>query len=517
MQDLGLRKASALWFLLLYVLVGVPVWYQFTSIQRAHLPAQYIEQLRNNKSGDLHMVIPVYLRSPSHKFPDLHDAVQAQVNHVLKKQDKKVEWSLQVLPYEESVDLNKEYTVSLLPDSTSGFILPFGSRETLVYYDKDTIRQNDLPFFIAQTLVEHTFEHEWRRLDRGYQPAELQEGVRNMAVDYSPQMHLSVSLLTGDGHPVSWDIADVSQKYLTPLRELLSPLVNFTVDTAVTYFNSLNLDKLKGAQSLSANELAHTVDLSDLSSANYYQEPSALHLAILFPSADTGPLLFINSSRHWQSFLVPQWGTLIINDRPLPENAHLGEDYLAPIMHRFSRELFTLLGITETPDSKHSPQLVLDSAQRLTILENLNKSVETLWSLVKMTDNLPQMSIPQDVLDNVKHALALRLEVVELLNDPHKVNSSDIWAEALVKSNRLAALCEKAFFHKEMVQQNFLPQEHKVAVYLPLLGPLTIVTFAGCFKVLTEHTKRTTERKEKEGPLEAPEAPAAPELDTVEQ
>ena len=512
-----MRKASALWFLLLYVLIGVPVWYQFTSIQRAHLPAQYIEQLRNNKNSDLHMVIPVYLRSPGHRFPDLHDAVQVQVNHVLKKQDKQVEWSLQVLPYEEGVEMSKEYMVSLVPDSAPGFALLFGFRETVVYYDEETIRQNDLPFFIAQTLVEHTFEHEWRRLGQGYQPSELQEGVRNMAVEYSPQMHLSVSLLTGDGHPVSWDIEAVSQKYLTPLRQLLSPLVNFTVDTAVTYFNSLNLDKLKGRQSLSENELAHTVDLSDLSSANYYQEPSALHLAIIFPSAETGPLLFINSTRHWQSFLVPQWGTLIINDRPLPENAHLGEEYLAPIMHRFSRELFTLLGITEAPDSTHSPQLMLDSAQRFTILRNLNKSVETLWSLVKMTDNLPQMSIPTDVLENVKQALALRLEVVELLNDPLKTNSSDIWAEALVKSNRLAALCEKAFFHKEMVQQNFLPQEHKVAVYLPLLGPLTIVTFAGCFKVLTEHTKKTTEKKEKGGPQDVSEVSADTELDTVEQ
>lgn len=95
------------------------------------------------------------------------------------------------------------------------------------------------------------------------------------------------------------------------------------------------------------------------------------------------------------------------------------------------------------------------------------------------------MSIPKEVMGNVTEALDLRLEIVDLLNNPEKGTDLD-WSYALSMSNKLVALTECAFFHGEMVQQNFFPQEHKVAVYLPLLGPLTIVIFLGAVSLFKE-------------------------------
>lgn len=53
------------------------------------------------------------------------------------------------------------------------------------------------------------------------------------------------------------------------------------------------------------------------------------------------------------------------------------------------------------------------------------------------------------------------------------------WLGAYRHSTRALKLSNNAFFHKDMVQQAYFPEEHKMAVYSPLLGPfVTIVVMA---------------------------------------
>lgn len=189
-------------------------------------------------------------------------------------------------------------------------------------------------------------------------------------------------------------------------------------------------------------------------------------------------------------------GVIIINKNPLQPNSVISEDYLEPMMYRFSTDIFQLLGLTEGSQELLSPYITIDSFKRLTILQNLDKAIETLWSLVKLTQQFQGMSIPREVSDNVVEALDLRLEIIDLLNDPEK-GGDIVWNNALRLSNELVKLCEKAFFNGEMVQQNFFPQEHMIAVYLPLLGPISAVLFFGFYNVMKEknEVKNGTERE----------------------
>ena len=41
---------------------------------------------------------------------------------------------------------------------------------------------------------------------------------------------------------------------------------------------------------------------------------------------------------------------------------------------------------------------------------------------------------------------------------------------------------ERGFFEKSMVGQVYFPDEHKVAVYLPLLGPIGVPLIVGLLK-----------------------------------
>jgi phosphatidylinositol glycan class S len=69
--------------------------------------------------------------------------------------------------------------------------------------------------------------------------------------------------------------------------------------------------------------------------------------------------------------------------------------------------------------------------------------------------------------------------------------------EALYHARVAEAEAEKAFFEKSMVGQLYFPDEHKIAVYLPLLGPVGVPLVVGLLNELKAWKKRRRERAEK--------------------
>lgn len=53
---------------------------------------------------------------------------------------------------------------------------------------------------------------------------------------------------------------------------------------------------------------------------------------------------------------------------------------------------------------------------------------------------------------------------------------------ALENARTAEAEAERGFFEKSMVGQVYFPDEHKVAVYLPLLGPVGVPLIMGAIK-----------------------------------
>lgn len=512
---LTLRKIVGVTFALIYLLFGIPLWYKLTNIYRAPLPIKYIQSLHDDKFQDIKLTIPVFIKSEVYKFPDIHDAVQVQVNHLLNTKRQYVEWSLQLFPYNETLieekrQNNDEYhIVQLQLDDFIGYGIPHDSKTTVIYYDDRAVLANDLPYFIAQALIEHSFRNEWNQLSL---KPDVQEPTSFLpdetTIHYSPEIHLSFSLINGGSAPIEWDIDSSFNEILAPYRKLLQPLVNFTVDTRTLTNNDLNLHSLGDMEEVSSETLSHIVDLSELNSGNDYNEDNSLNFVVLFPNAETNPdgYKFIpESTTNWNSYSIPRWGALFINRHPVTQESKLGKNYMNSIVLTAIRHISSTLGIQPkvlTEDEGQSFYTMIDSYRRIRIIENLKNAVNTLWSLVELTKDFEQMAIPSDVLENVNMALELRLEVIDILNNPSKGSDSD-WNEALKKSNDMVHYCEKAFFHGDMVQQNYFPQEHKVAVYLPLIGPLTIVLITGLKTLFAEKDVKKAEAvSDKKKPVE---------------
>jgi GPI-anchor transamidase subunit S len=135
-------------------------------------------------------------------------------------------------------------------------------------------------------------------------------------------------------------------------------------------------------------------------------------------------------------------------------------DNLRPAMLTFSNQLLALLG---APESGSLP-LRLMTLVRVRSAGLLLKASGTLGSLARLTLALPSISIPQTVAEGVRTTIEHLESACAGLGGSRGLENSRIAEEA----------AEKAFFEKSMVGQVYFPDEHKVAVYLPLLGPVAV-------------------------------------------
>lgn len=147
------------------------------------------------------------------------------------------------------------------------------------------------------------------------------------------------------------------------------------------------------------------------------------------------------------AFILPQWGGIMIFNLPIQSTTntpssqlHLTTQTLAPAFRTFKAQLLALLGVpalppsiqvqhastTSTSASSHDPQLVehagrgteltdwqLDALYRMRAHENAVSSKETLMSIAKLVDEIPNMPVRQDVKGDVQGALA-ELDLVRI-------------------------------------------------------------------------------------------------------
>jgi phosphatidylinositol glycan class S len=100
-----------------------------------------------------------------------------------------------------------------------------------------------------------------------------------------------------------------------------------------------------------------------------------------------------------------------------------------------------------------------------------------MGSLARLTQSLPSIPIPITVATSVSTTLSHLSSTCSLLRDGQ-------FAQALAAARVAEHEAERSFFEKSMVGQVYFPDEHKIAVYLPLLGPIGVPLVMGLVKEL---------------------------------
>lgn len=308
---------------------------------------------------------------------------------------------------------------------------------------------------------------------------------RTRSLKYAPTYHMSISLFTPGAVPKTWDIEEAISEYLTPLLQSFS-ISNFTVDTQLQLYAPFS-PTMKPPEYNLANQ-QWTLQEEDLSSfinpAEWPLSPNigagpTVNFILYIPEESQRPLVVKGNGAN--SWIVPQWGGINILNPTRPIREHLSKDQIRPALLTFSHQLLSLLG---APDSTASFPLQLQTLTRLHAISLMLSASSTLGSLARLSESLSTIPIPEEVLLRVRRSLSHLEQTCANLQTGHS-------RKALEHARLAEAEAEKSFFEKDMVSQVYFPDEHKVAVYLPLLGPMGVTLLTSLIREVRRRRNTT--------------------------
>ena len=316
------------------------------------------------------------------------------------------------------------------------------------------------------------------------------------AFKHSSTYHLTFSLFTASGSPSSWEVQTALDSHIRPLILALSTSSNFSITTQVQLYSSFSSSIQLFQTDARNGTLIRQEDLSAfVNAAEWPLSPSigdgpTMNFIVYIPSKDQMPLSIGGDDGN--SWLIPQWGGIAILNPPLethPETGlktlplHLDGNLLGDSFATFSTQLLSLLGV---PSSRQMPSLPmrLKSQQRLAALSLFLRASSSLGSLARLAQHLSSIPIPRHVAQLVDAA------ITKLTSSSTHFQNGD-WKPALDSAGIAYELAEKAFFDKSMVGQVYFPDEHKVAVYLPLLGPIGVPLAVGLLKEVRRFIRKS--------------------------
>lgn len=307
------------------------------------------------------------------------------------------------------------------------------------------------------------------------------------SLKFASTYHLTLSLFTPTSSPSSWDIEGAIKEYLEPLLKSLSVVSQFTVDTQVQLYAKFapstpapQYDTDIGAFTFRTEDLSSFINAAEWPLSPSIGSGPTLNFILYVPHPATSPLVIKEQrSTNW---LIPQWGGVAILDgsNSSTVQSHITQAQLRDPILTFSHQLLSLLG---SPQQPASLPLQLQTLVRVQAAQVLLSASATLGSLASLTVALPSIAIPETVSAAVDSTLFQLRSTCTALREGR--------FEAALDHARVAETqAEKGFFEKSMVGQVYFPDEHKVAVYLPLLGPVGVPLLMSAVKEIRQYLAR---------------------------
>ncbi|KAH9003428.1 phosphatidylinositol-glycan biosynthesis class S protein-domain-containing protein [Lactarius hatsudake] len=431
------------------VLLGLPLWWRTTSIERLSLPTLRIDSLDGK---ELHLPLSIAVDAAS--TGTLSDDLVHRLRSTFKSRK------------EQAPNLYSHLEFSV--DSFQGAAPPDTYSVSLSEDAQFPIIQNkhlSVPIHQASKVPDLLIS-----LLTPYETAPSPGTFRHLVAKYSPRYRLSFTLLNEDAAAgkvvVGWDVAKMISRWIAPILEQTSELHNFTIESQIRFYAPLAFEPqiLSNGEDvvhgLTQEHLKVFVNSAEWTLASGVSNDPVLHFVLFIPSDSHSPLRILNDASQpisSDAFVLPQWG----------------ETELDHVFSSFQTQLRRLIGVSDLPPGVQSADpdrpltdFQLDTLYRQRAFENAGSSKETLQSIIKLVHQIPNMPVGQDVRDDVRGALSA-LEVLY----------AGVWrvpASALQHSSRALTLASRAFFNPGMLALLYFPAEHKYAVYTPLFAPVAV-------------------------------------------
>ncbi len=370
------------------------------------------------------------------------------------------------------------------------------------HHPKESAKPAALPTFIASEISKN-YADEGKSLSYLLDGSSFvsEQGVRQLsseeravldarttrAFKYASTYHLTFSLFASSGSPSSWDVEQALQDTIYPLLEKISPVSQFTVDTQVQLWASFS-PSIAGPQ-YNPSSREWQLQRSDLSgfinAAEWPLSPSigagpTINFVLYVPSREQSPLVLGETGGN--SWIIPQWGGVQILNPTGKQTTILTADDLRPVMLTFADQLSSLVGL---PKSPLSLSLRISSLTRERTTSLILSASSTLGALARLTLKLVSIAIPDSVATSVAETIHRLDQACQNLQDGR-------YQTALENARKAEEEAELAFFEPSMVGQVYFPEEHKVAVYVPLLGPMAVPLVLSALRELKKLRERKT-------------------------
>ncbi|PMD24658.1 hypothetical protein NA56DRAFT_669130 [Hyaloscypha hepaticicola] len=470
-ESIRQRGYVILSFWAIILIIGLPIWWKTTAIYRARLPLDQMMDWADGRACrpvfPLRISIEVdslqdheaqhLLRTTQHALDDLNDFSAHHLRLELSPSNASTAATGLSTGGVENEEL--ALVIRLLPGITTKADLQSYAPILDIYYTPNQIpssssSSSSLGNYIANTLRGMFAEEQAmiayllstssappERSPKALAPevAESLAKWTTRSMKYSRTYHLTFSLFTPTATPSSWDIEAALEEHMKPLLESFSSISNFTIDTQVQLYATPGV----------SGDILKKEDLSGfINAAEWPLSPSIGGAPTINFIVYVGDMEVEGGGKSW---LIPQWGGVVIQ-------SDISD--LRPAMLIFSNQLISLLG---APESGSLP-LRLMTLVRVRSAGLLLKASGTMGSLARLTLALPSISIPRSVAEGVYTTIEHLRKACDGLGGQEGLENARIAEEA----------AEKAFFEKSMVGQVYFPDEHKLAVYMPLLGPVGV-------------------------------------------
>lgn len=499
-REVTLRSRVIWSFWTAILLLGFPTWWATTSIYRASLPTESMLE----KHTDLWYTIPVCFQSRSIPLADLSRLAketqqQAKGSQGLFKFD--IEAKEQCASdhvstvfsfepgHEPDISYSAQYSLFKVPlpeNNQQGYVARLSAYlESLFLEEHASIayqlftneRNNDQIQEFVRSLPQDLVASIQKSANRAFKP--------------SSNYHLTFSLFTAGASPSSWDVQRALDRYIQPILFAISATSQVSVTSQIQLYSSFS-SSVQPQQTESGWRLRREDLTSFVNTAEWPLSPSVgsgptINFIAYVPDPKHIPLLLDDGSEN--SWLVPHWGGIGILNPPLNEvegselgaqklPVHLDFDSLIPAFNNFRLQFLQLLGVPESAQLPLPERL--KSFRRLSALSLYIRTSSNLGSLARLAQHLSSIPIPRHVLHHVEFSLSQLSSFRSCLTS----GSGGTWSTCLQSVKSAFADSEKAFFDKSMVGQVYFPDEHKVAVYLPLLGPIGVPLVIGLIREL---------------------------------
>ncbi|KAG0704920.1 phosphatidylinositol-glycan biosynthesis class S protein-domain-containing protein [Suillus ampliporus] len=447
------------------IILAFPFWWHLTSIERLALPTS---QIRSQVQNNIVFPIAVHLdASISHQNPNLISQVHTLLRDSVTNEPERwrgVDLRLQDSNDEVTSKASSPYTVSL------------GEQTSIAHSRHLRVGKIDAQSATRLSSI----------LSGLIAPPESTASHSQRVVQYSDHYRLAFTLLNEDATPnrfvETWDVQAALAEFIFPLVSRLSALHNFTIESQVQYHAPLAFEPKRLAlgdtevSGLTQEDLTVFINSAEWTLSSSVSNDPVLHFVLFVPAETHSPLKIIDGEGRptsQSSFLLPQWGSIfILNDEHNPSSLHLSYNDLKPVFRNFATQLAALLGVPPVPiglsvgESTILSDWQLDALLRRRALQNVQGSQDTLYSIVKLVDQINNMPVGQVVRDDVLDALAS-------LHEAYRTAAASP-ALALRWSSKALSVASRAFFNPGMLALLYFPAEHKYAVYTPLFASISV-------------------------------------------